>query len=85
MTQNGARAVLLPLLAMQGFGMSAKLLGKQLQLVYALFKSAWNSSMPIVQVCKCWLSSVQDVSSVCPAPAFHLIQHFGFSLLGWHL
>lgn len=27
MTQNGARAVLLPLLAMQGFGMSAKLLG----------------------------------------------------------
>ncbi|KAL0017935.1 hypothetical protein WJX77_000283 [Trebouxia sp. C0004] len=27
MTQNGARAVLLPLLAMQGFGLSAKLLG----------------------------------------------------------
>lgn len=27
MTQNGARAVLLPLLAIQGFGMSAKVLG----------------------------------------------------------
>ena len=27
MTQNGAKAVLLPLLAMQGFGMSARLLG----------------------------------------------------------
>ena len=27
MTQNGARAVLLPLLATQGFGLSAKLLG----------------------------------------------------------
>ena len=28
MTQNGARGVLLPLLAMQGFGLSAKLLGE---------------------------------------------------------
>ena len=29
MPQNGARGVLLPLLAMQGFGLSAKLLGEQ--------------------------------------------------------
>ena len=41
MTQNGARAVLLPLLAMQGFGLSAKLLGTSVCMCLCIASKLW--------------------------------------------